>query len=216
MSFVPLVPILLAAYLLGSFPTGYLAGKFLKGIDLREAGSGSTGATNVLRTLGKGPGAVVLAIDILKGAAAIQLIALAGLWQIALPDVSLAIVGAAAMALIGHSKSIWLGWKGGKSVATSLGVLLAMNWQVGLLTLGVFGVSIALTRIVSISSILGALAVTIFMVLYGQPLAYGIFTAIGGAYVIWLHRTNIQRLFNGTEPRLGSPSTTPENAEPQS
>jgi acyl phosphate:glycerol-3-phosphate acyltransferase len=212
MSLIPLILILLAAYLLGSFPTGYLTGKLLQGIDLREQGSGSTGATNVLRTLGKGPGAAVLAIDVLKGAAAVQLINLAQLGHMAIPQIDLAIVGAAAMALIGHSKSIWLGWKGGKSVATSLGVLLAMNWQVGLLTLGVFGISIAITRIVSLSSILGATAVTIFMLIYQQPLAYSIFTAIGGAYVIWLHRTNIQRLLNGTEPKLGSssPESSPE------
>jgi acyl phosphate:glycerol-3-phosphate acyltransferase len=206
----------LGAYLLGSFPTGYLAGRFLQGIDLREHGSGSTGATNVLRTLGKVPGSAVLLIDVLKGVAAVSLVLLA----VKLGDISpigetfleenrsLLVVGTAAMAILGHSKSVWLGWKGGKSVATGLGVLLAMNWQVALLTLGIFGISIGITRIVSISSIFGAMAVAVLMFAYHQPISYIVFTAVGGAYVIWLHRTNIQRLLNGTEPQVGqSPAT---------
>jgi acyl phosphate:glycerol-3-phosphate acyltransferase len=201
MPFAIVAALLLGAYLLGSFPTGYLAGRLLQGIDIREHGSGSTGATNVLRTLGKVPGSAVLLTDVLKGVAAVSLVLLVTQWVEI--DRSLLVVGAAAMAIIGHSKSVWLGFKGGKSVATGLGVLLAMNWQVALLTLGVFGISIGITRIVSISSILGALAVTVFMVIYQQPLSYAVFTAIGGAYVIWLHRANIQRLMAGTEPRLG-------------
>jgi acyl phosphate:glycerol-3-phosphate acyltransferase len=211
MPFAIFAALFLGAYLLGSFPTGYLAGKLLKGIDIREHGSGSTGATNVLRTLGKVPGSAVLLTDVLKGVAAVSLVSLVTQWveidKLFAGDTrSLLVVGAAAMAIIGHSKSVWLGFKGGKSVATGLGVLLAMNWQVALLTLGMFGISIAITRIVSISSIMGALAVSVFMAIYQQPLAYVVFTAIGGAYVIWLHRTNIQRLMAGTEPLLGKSS----------
>ncbi len=197
-----------AAYLLGSFPTGYLTGKILKGIDIREHGSGSTGATNVLRTLGKVPGSLVLLADVGKGWAAVSLVAATNYW---LPDTLPAawqpflVIGTATMAILGHSKSVWLGFQGGKSVAASLGVLLAMHWPVALLTLGAFGISIAITRIVSISSILGAMAVTLFMFAYQQPLAYGIFTLIGGAYVIWLHRANVERLLAGTEPQIGQP-----------
>jgi acyl phosphate:glycerol-3-phosphate acyltransferase len=203
MQFAIVAALFLGAYLLGSFPTGYLAGQLLQGIDIREHGSGSTGATNVLRTLGKVPGSAVLLIDVLKGVAAVSLVILIRQLAILPIDQALLVVGAAAMAIIGHSKSVWLGFKGGKSVATGLGVLLAMNWQVALLTLGVFGISIGITRIVSISSIFGALAVTVFMVIYQQPTAYTVFTAIGGAYVIWLHRANIQRIMAGTEPMLG-------------
>jgi acyl phosphate:glycerol-3-phosphate acyltransferase len=209
-----------AAYLLGSFPTGYLTGKILKGIDIREHGSGSTGATNVLRTLGKVPGSLVLLADVGKGWAAVSLVtivnhffALPTTWQ------PLLVIGAATMAILGHSKSVWLGFQGGKSVAASLGVLLAMHWPVALLTLGTFGISIAITRIVSISSILGALAVTLFMFAFHQPLAYGIFTLIGGAYVIWLHRTNVERLLAGTEPQIGQAQTDlpePEADRPSS
>jgi acyl phosphate:glycerol-3-phosphate acyltransferase len=203
MLFAIAAALFLGAYLLGSFPTGYLAGRLLQGIDIREHGSGSTGATNVLRTLGKWPGSAVLLLDVLKGVGAVSLVLLAIKLGAVFPDRSLLVVGTAAMAILGHSKSIWLGWKGGKSVATGLGVLLAMNWQVALLTLGVFGISIGITRIVSISSIFGALAVAVLMFAYHQPTAYIVFTAVGGAYVIWLHRTNIQRLLDGTEPQLG-------------
>ncbi len=217
MLFAVATALFLAAYLLGSLPTGYLAGRLLQGIDIREHGSGSTGATNVLRILGKVPGSAVLLIDVLKGVSAVSLVLLAtrlgGVFPIGEASLaenrSLLIVGTAAMAILGHSKSVWLGWKGGKSVATGLGVLLAMNWQVALLTLGVFGISIGITRIVSISSIFGALAVAVLMFLYHQPTAYIVFTAIGGAYVIWLHRTNIQRLLAGNEPQLGSKGSSP-------
>ncbi|MBD1841929.1 glycerol-3-phosphate 1-O-acyltransferase PlsY [Cyanobacteria bacterium FACHB-63] len=206
--------LLVVAYLLGSIPTGYLAGR-LKGIDIREVGSGSTGATNVLRTLGKIPAIIVLLIDIGKGALAIAAVNYAfthlpgwlyfskivgldfSLWQ----PVMVTLAGLAA--LLGHSKSIWLGFTGGKSVATSLGILLAMNWMVGLATLGVFALSLAVTRIVSISSISGAVSVIAFMLLFAQPLPYVLFAIAGGAYVIWRHQSNIQRLIAGTEPKLG-------------
>ena len=203
--------ILLVAYLLGSIPTGYIAGRLTKGIDIREHGSGSTGATNVLRTLGKGPGLLVLLVDMLKGVLAIALVhwvfkvATTSIPPAVNADLWLAWMVAASglAALLGHSKSIWLGFTGGKSVATSLGVLLAMCWQVGVATLGVFGVVLALSRIVSLSSIAGAIAVSLLMLLLDQPLPYQLFAVAGGLYVILRHRSNIQRLFAGTEPRLG-------------
>ena len=204
--------ILLLAYILGSIPTGYIAARLIKGIDIREHGSGSTGATNVLRTLGKGSGLLVLLIDMLKGILAIALVH----WLFAAASHNImplavnhpiwfgwmvALAGLAA--ILGHSKSIWLGFTGGKSVATSLGVLLAMSWQVGLSTLLVFGLMLALSRIVSLSSIAGAVAVSIFMLVLHQPLPYQLFALAGGLYVILRHRSNIQRLLTRTEPRLG-------------
>jgi acyl phosphate:glycerol-3-phosphate acyltransferase len=219
MSFALPALLLLLAYLLGSFPTGYLAGRLLQGIDLREQGSGSTGATNVLRTLGKGPGITVLAIDVLKGVAAVKLVALAA--ELGYPSAQPVLVSIclAAMALLGHSKSVWLGWRGGKSVATGLGILLALCWPVALLALGVFGVLIGLSRIVSISSIAAALAVPVLMAIYQQSWEVIGFTAIGGGYVIWLHRTNIQRLLAGTEPQIGQKdqpaSSDQKTVEPQ-
>jgi glycerol-3-phosphate acyltransferase PlsY len=213
--------IVVIAYLLGSFPTGYIAVKKLKGIDIREVGSGSTGATNVLRTLGKGPGAFVLVLDSLKGVLAIALVYWlfkfassqnfipptidAQVWQ---PWV---VTLAGLAAILGHSKSIFLGFTGGKSVAISLGILLAMSWQIGLATAGVFAVVVAISRIVSLSSIVGAIAVSIFMVILHQPLPYILFGIAGGLYVILRHRTNIERLFAGTEPKIGQKvATEPE------
>jgi glycerol-3-phosphate acyltransferase PlsY len=212
--------ILLVAYLLGSIPTGYTAARILKGIDIREHGSGSTGATNVLRTLGKGPGLLVLIVDMLKGVLAIALVYQVFIWFAShniIPntinanlwlDSMVTLAGLAAV--IGHSKSIWLGFSGGKSVATSLGVLLAMSWQVALSTVGVFGCVLALSRIVSLSSIAGAIAVPLLMLLFGQPLPYILFGIAGGLYVIWRHRSNIQRLLTRTEPRLGQKAAEPE------
>ena len=205
--------ILLSAYLLGSIPTGYTAARLLKGIDIREHGSGSTGATNVLRTLGKGPGLLVLLVDMLKGVLALALVH----WMFAFAlrhdlipstvnsDLWLVwmVTLAGFSAVIGHSKSIWLGFTGGKSVATSLGVLLAMNWQVAASTVGVFSFVLALSRIVSLSSIASAIAVSLLMLLLRQPLPYVLFGVAGGLYVILRHRSNIQRLLAGEEPRLG-------------
>ncbi|MGB6296816.1 MAG: glycerol-3-phosphate 1-O-acyltransferase PlsY [Rivularia sp. (in: cyanobacteria)] len=205
--------VLIAAYLLGSTPTGYTLVKLLKGIDIREVGSGSTGATNVLRTLGKGPGAFVLLVDSLKGVLSIFLAywlftitsnnnlipatVNPELWQ----PIMVTLAGSAA--ILGHSKSIFLGFSGGKSVATSLGILFAMNWQVGLATFVVFAVVVAISRIVSLSSICCAIAVSIFMILFHQPLPYILFGVTGGLYVIIRHRSNIERLLAGTEPKLG-------------
>jgi glycerol-3-phosphate acyltransferase PlsY len=211
--------VIILAYLLGSFPTGYLVGKILKGIDIRQVGSGSTGATNVLRTLGKGPGAFVLIIDCLKGVLAINLVYVLYSSQLNLMDSSLnveawrswlvTLVG--LMAILGHSKSIFLGFTGGKSVATSLGILLAINWQVGVGTLGVFIVVIAISKIVSLSSIAGAIAVSILMIVFQQPLAYIIFSLLGGLYVIIRHRSNIDRLLAGKEAKIGQKvETQPE------
>ncbi|MBS9385090.1 MAG: glycerol-3-phosphate 1-O-acyltransferase PlsY [Dolichospermum sp. BR01] len=211
--------VILLAYLFGSFPTGYLAGKLLKGIDIREVGSGSTGATNVLRTLGKIPGAFVLLIDALKGGLAINLgyalFSIATTQNLIPPIVNIEIwqpylvTLAGLAALLGHSKSIFLGFTGGKSVASGVGILLAISWQVGLSTLGVFAVVIAISRIVSLSSIAGAVAVSILMVIFHQPLAYILLGFAGGLYVIIRHRTNIERLIAGTEPKIGQKAETP-------
>jgi acyl phosphate:glycerol-3-phosphate acyltransferase len=213
--------ILVIAYLLGSFPTGYIAVKQLKGLDIREVGSGSTGATNVLRTLGKGAGAFVLLIDCFKGVLAIALVYF--LFNFALNhnfippavDVELwqpyLVTLAGLAAILGHSKSIFLGFTGGKSVATGLGILLAINWQIGLATFGVFAIVIGISRFVSLSSITGAIAVPIFMVVLHQPLPYILLGLAGGLYVILRHRPNIERLLAGTEPKIGqTPATEPE------
>lgn len=200
------IVLFLAAYLLGSIPTGYLIGKYVKGIDIREHGSGSTGATNVLRTLGKQAGATVLLVDMLKGMAAIALAR--GLFLLDANPVpenwrDWLIVLAGFGAVIGHSKSVFLNFSGGKSVATSLGVLLVMSPIAALGTLGSFLVMLAIFRIVSLGSITGAIVVNLLMFLLDRPLPYLLFSLLAGTYVIVRHRGNIQRLLAGTEPRIG-------------
>ena len=199
------------AYLLGSIPTGYLLGRYLKGIDIREHGSGSTGATNVLRTVGKKAALAVLLIDMLKGAMAIGSIELvyaySSLDLMPIEWKNWLIVVAALMAIIGHSKSIWLNFTGGKSAATSLGVLLVMNPLVALGTLLTFLTILAIFKIVSLSSISGAVAVNILMLVLNQPLPYILFAILAGIYVIMRHSSNIERLIAGTEPRLGQSSS---------
>jgi glycerol-3-phosphate acyltransferase PlsY len=204
------------AYLLGSFPTGYLAGKLLKGIDIRGHGSGSTGATNVLRTLGIWPFVVVLLVDVLKGAAAIAVIRWLYTWPLIMPPATLdlqawtpwAVCLAGLAALLGHSRSVWLTFTGGKSVAAGLGVLLAMAWPVGLGGLAVFGVALAMSRIVSLSSMLAALTAIVLVCALPEPLPYRLLVIAGALFVIVRHRANVQRLLAGTEPRLGE--RTPE------
>jgi glycerol-3-phosphate acyltransferase PlsY len=203
------------AYLFGSTPTGYLAGKLLKGIDIRAHGSGSTGATNVLRTLGKWPALVVVLVDLLKGVAAILFARWFFAWLYALASVTppaaldpptwapWAVCLAGLAALVGHSRSIWLNLTGGKSAATGLGVLLALSWPVGLGAAMVVAASLAVFRIVSLSSMLGALTAIALICALPQPAPYRLLVIAGGAYVIVRHRANIQRLLAGTEPRLG-------------
>jgi glycerol-3-phosphate acyltransferase PlsY len=193
---------LLIAYLLGAIPTGYWVGKLLRGIDLREHGSKSTGATNVLRTFGKGPALVVLLLDVLKGAAASAVAHLIGS-GLSLEWLNWLLAMAGLAAVLGHARSIWLGFSGGKSAATGLGVLLAMAWPGGLGVALAFGVVLALSRIVSLSSIAGASASIALMQVYCQPLPYALLAVAGGLYVIVKHKTNIQRLIAGTEPRIG-------------
>jgi len=201
----------LVAYLLGSIPTGYLAGKFFRGIDIREHGSKSTGATNALRVLGKGPALLVLVVDVGKGAAAV----LFASWLVprlgsGVPEVetfrhwTICLAGLAA--LFGHARPVWLGFVGGKSAATGLGVLLALSWPVGLGAAAVFGLVLAVSRIVSLSSMLAALTAIVLVFALPHPLPYQLLVLAGAAYVIVRHRANIARLRNGTEPRLGQAS----------
>lgn len=206
---------LAVAYLLGSTPTGYLAGKMLKGIDIREHGSRSTGATNVLRTLGKWPALAVLLVDVLKGAGAIVFARWFYPWLYALPSVTpptapdlqsllpWAVCLAGVAVLLGHGRSIWLSFTGGKSAATGLGVLLAMSWPISLGAATAFGLVLAIFRIVSLGSMLAALTAIVLVCGLEQPLPYRLLVIAGGIYVIARHRANIRRLLAGTEPRLG-------------
>jgi glycerol-3-phosphate acyltransferase PlsY len=224
-----LIAALGAGYLLGSIPTGWLAGHWLAGLDIRSQGSGSTGATNVLRVLGKGPALAVFLVDVLKGTAAVLLaryllerglggaagtlnsgLAIPGLAIPWLADPGLvdwAVVAAGLAALAGHIWPIWLGGKGGKAVATGLGMLLGLAWPVGLASFGVFLAVLSLSRVVSLSSVMAALALPLLMAAWSAPTglrpAYMALAVLTTLLVVWRHRANLQRLWAGTEPRLG-------------
>ena len=193
-----LTSILLLAigYLLGAIPSGYLAGRWLKGIDLRDCGSGSTGATNVLRNVGKGPALLVFLMDVGKGALAVLLAKSVGL-----NDWVQVLAGLAALA--GHIWPVWLGWKGGKAVATGLGMFLGLAWPVGLASFGLFMATISLSRIVSLASVVAAIGLPVLMLVAGNSSAYVVVSLVASSMVIWRHRSNIQRLMAGTEPRIG-------------
>ena len=199
-----LVPVILTSllllaigYLLGSMPNGYLAGRWLKGIDLRQCGSGSTGATNVLRNVGKAPALVVFLLDVGKGALAVLLAKSFGL-----NDWVQVLAGLAALA--GHIWPVWLGWKGGKAVATGLGMFLGLAWPVGLACFGLFMAVISISRIVSLSSVVAAIGLPVLMVLAGANGASISVSVVASVMVLWRHRSNIERLIAGTEPRIGA------------
>ena len=188
------VLVVAAGYVLGSLPFGYWAGR-LRGIDLRLAGSGNTGATNVMRVLGLKIGITVMALDIGKGAAAVVIAR-------GLSDNELVWVFAAAAAVTGHMYPLFLGFKGGKGVATGAGTMLALVPWMGVAAFVVWlGISLA-TRYVSVGSVLTAIAYPATAFATGQSWPVRLFALGTGAWVIWRHRGNIARLRAGTENRI--------------
>lgn len=193
---LPLLITFVVAYLIGSIPTGYIVVKLLKGEDIRKIGSGSTGATNVKRVLGKGWFFGVMLLDAFKGALPVliakQFDGVIGL---------LAVIAAIAV-LIGHSKSIFLGFTGGKSVASGVGTILALCWQVGLLIALIWGIVTYISKYVSLGSIIALALSPALMFLLHQPIAYIVYCSIGAIYIIYLHRENIKRLIDGNENKV--------------
>jgi len=195
------------SYLLGSFPAGYIAGR-IAGVDIRTVGSQNVGATNVIRVLGKRFGYPVFLVDFAKGfisVCAAVMIAKAARSSIAIVDLCAAI--AAFFGVIGHSYPIWLRFKGGKGVATSLGALFAMNWIVAIAVCLVWLIVFQTTRYVSIASLGAVIALPIamatmfFLKQLQTPILFYFALALC-TIVIWRHRSNISRLLNGTEPRF--------------
>ena len=202
--------IVVISYLLGSLPTGFLIGKHLKNIDLRTIGSGSTGATNVLRNVGKWPALFVFIIDVGKGFIAVTIakeLANQGLID---SNQGLIEVLAGISAISGHIWPIWLKGKGGKAVATGLGMFLALSWKVGLASLGIFLIVLAKSKFVSLSSIAAAILLPIFMFfnldnssnLGNASHPYFVISLIVSLLVVWKHRTNINRLLKGEESKI--------------
>ncbi len=188
--------ILLVGYLLGAIPLGYILVKAKTGQDLRSIGSGSTGTTNVKRAIGGKAALVVLAFDILK--AVVPVWVLKALY----PSAYWLHIGVALAVIIGHSRSVFLGFTGGKSAASSLGSMLALSPLCGLF-LGVVAFTLfRLTKTMSIASILTAVLSPITFYLAGQPLPYWLYVLMAALYVIVLHRANIARLLQGQDNPL--------------
>ena len=190
---------LVASYLMGAIPFGVIMGKLTRGIDIRDFGSGNIGFTNAYRTLGKGPASLVLALDIGKGFFAVFLCRSLGLNDYC-------IVAGALTGVLGHSFSVFLRFKGGKAVATSLGVIIGLCPVIAAITFGTWVVLVALFRYVCVASIVAAISVPAEMILWRSlkvPPAYQALACVAATGIVLKHIPNMKRLMNGTEPKFG-------------
>jgi len=189
--------VVVACYLVGSIPFSFLVARLWGVADVRRVGSGNVGATNVMRSAGAVPGALALLLDVAKGSAAVLAVA-----RIGGPD----LVGlAATSAVVGHTFPVWLGFRGGKGVATGAGAFLAIAPGATAAGLLVFAVTLAATRYVSAGSIAGSLALAVAAFVTGQPPGVAWASAAVALLVAWTHRGNLARIAGGTESRLGRP-----------
>lgn len=208
MVFVGYIVTALAAYLLGSIPSGFLMGK-AKGVDIRTVGSGNIGATNVFRTLGRTAGVLVMLADAAKGFLSCGLIAKLAfnVFNTTAGSSALQLEGLSIMAgiasILGHNYTCWLHFKGGKGVATTAGVLLALFPKAFAVGLIVWLLVLAASRIVSLASIAAAVTLPFAVWLFGGSKTLILVAALLGALAIYKHKANIQRLLNGTEHRFG-------------
>jgi glycerol-3-phosphate acyltransferase PlsY len=195
---------ILIAYIIGSMPTGYIFGKVLKGIDIREHGSGNVGATNVFRTVGKIPGIIVLVIDYLKGLAAVTVVPM--LIIKIFPDAPLPgekfyiFMGAAAIA--GHIWTCFLKFKGGKGVATTAGVMSGLFPWIFLSGLVIWAIVFSISKYVSLASIAAAVSLPVLAVISGKDWTVVVFTGVLCMVGVYSHRSNIRRLIQGTESKI--------------
>ena len=192
---------LVAGFLIGALPFGYWLGR-LRGVNLLQAGSGSIGATNVFRNLGWKLGVLSFLLDMSKGISAI-LIAKHLVPPAASGGPEAWIVLAGVLAVVSHSFSFWIGFKGGRGVATGLGVVLAVCLPVGVCSFGVWVVVLAITRYVSVASVLGVLSAPLWGVYFGLHSTYVAVICLAVLAIVLRHLPNLRRLLAGTEPRLG-------------
>lgn len=205
---IGLIAAVVIAYLIGSFPTSILTGKIIRGIDIREYGSGNAGGTNVFRVLGAGPGIFVMAFDVFKGFAATWWVSRIFLPMVPLQiDAMMILVGCGAVA--GHIWTCFAGFRGGKGVGTAAGMLLALYPLALVACLVVFVIVFVATRIMSLASMSAALmlpvTLTLFRYVFNIPvsLALYLFSFIIAGLIIFTHRANIKRLAAGTENKFG-------------
>lgn len=178
------------SFLLGSIPFGLLISRLFYNTDIRKSGSGNIGAMNALRTLGKGGAVAVLLLDAAKGALPV-------LVTLSYSHTLAALCGAAA--IVGHCFSPWLGWKGGKGVATSLGVVFALAWPAGLACVGAYLLAVALTRYSSVGSIAAHVVAPVALYFFTDTWAYAAYGVFALLLILWAHRENIARLRTGSE-----------------
>ncbi len=205
MEYVMLLVVVVLSYLFGSIPTAFIFGKVLKGLDIREHGSGNMGATNAFRVLGKGPGTVVLVLDMLKGV--LPVVLLAG-W---LSPGTTGRVLAAVAVVCGHNWTCFLNFKGGKGVATSAGVLIGLTivipevrWPVFLCILS-WVLCFLTTAYISVSSVIAGILLPVLMLSFGAPFLVTLLGILFCVLIVLRHRPNIQRLMTGQEPRVPLP-----------
>ena len=192
-------PLALAlAFLCGAIPFGVLIGK-MRGVDVRAAGSGNIGATNVWRLLGPKAGSAAFVLDVAKGLAgpflARNFVGPGAHWEIAL---------CAIAAVLGHTFSPFLGFKGGKGIATSLGAMFGLMWPVGIGLLLVWGAVLAVSRMVSVASVAGCVALPILALVFGVPMPYLLVGLLMSVVALVKHIPNLKRVVAGTEPKIGA------------
>ncbi len=202
--------LLIGSYILGSIPFGLLIVRAWCGIDIRKYGSGNIGATNVLRTAGKGAAAVVFVADVLKGFLPV-LIA-----KNLFPGVEWIPVTAGLMALVGHTASIFLKFRGGKGVATGLGIYIGLNPIVAGIGFVVWVLIVLATKYVSVASIAAAISIPVMFFIVRAPLPDKVFALFATVYVIVKHRSNIRRLIQGNEAKWGEKAKTVEASDQSS
>ena len=187
-------------YLLGSIPFGYLLVRFFRHEDIRASGSGNIGATNVARSGAKGLGLLTLLLDLLKAFTAVRI------GQHFAPVVTDLAMAGALVAIVGHVFPVWLGFRGGKGVASAIGIFLALNWPSALCIFGTFLAVVLITRYVSLGSVLGAASVPLFALYFVKDMSHFVLAGycIIAIIVILKHHANIRRLLAGTESRFGS------------
>lgn len=193
-----IIIIALFAYLIGSIPTGYIIVKAKTGKDIRTIGSGSTGATNVKRVLGKKWFFTVMILDAIKGMIPVLLTK----YLILGDSIGLLAVIAAVTVIIGHSKPVFLKFKGGKSVASGIGTIYALNFIAGIILTVIWCIITYFTKYVSVGSIIAILTAPFIMYFLDSPVAYTIYCALAAIYIIYLHRENIKRLIQGNENKV--------------
>lgn len=199
--------VIIGGYLVGSIPFGVIIGRAWRGVDVRQYGSRSIGFSNVLRVLGPGPAFVVLSGDVLKGAAPV-LAGRALLRSWGLQGLDLWMLAVALAPILGHSFSIFLRFRGGRAVATALGVLLGMSWPAALISLAVWLALVGATRYISVGSMAACAAVPAYMALSRAPWQWTAFWAAVGLLIILRHIPNMGRLLKGTEAKIGQTVST--------